>query len=152
MKTHLTSFFAQFKIELIAFSISIASPTVTNLFFVGLLIFIDTLSGVWAAKKNGGWKVVQSRRLSDGLIPKLILYPFIIIIGSACQHLFPEIPFLKGATFILMAIELKSISENITKILGINFLNFAKAFVLKGKRGLFDEINKEENGKTNVHE
>lgn len=144
MKAQLLSFFSQFKIELIAFSLAILSPTVTNLFFVGLLIFLDTLSGVWAAKKKGGWIAVHSRRLSDGILPKLVLYPFIIIIGSACQFLFPDIPFLKGATFILMAIELKSISENITKILGINFLSFAKAFILKGRKGLFEEINKEE--------
>lgn len=144
MKQSFLNYVYEMKLELFIFLLAIFAPITTNLIFIGVLIFGDTLTGVWAAKKKGGWTNVQSRPLADGLVPKLILYPFILIISSSCQHLFHDIPFIKGATFILMLIETKSITENLTKILGINLFKYFKILITKGRNGLVDEITKEE--------
>ena len=92
--------------------------------FIGLLIFADTLTGMWKAFKKGGWLAVKSRPLSDGLLPKLTMYPLILLIASGCESYFAIIPFIKGAVFLLMCIELKSLIENLNVILKINLFTY----------------------------
>ncbi len=132
------------KIEIVSFLIALFVPTLGGLMFIGLLIFADTLTGVWKTVKKHGWKKVQSRILSNGIIPKLTMYPLILLIASGCQQSFPQIPFIKGSVFLLMCIELKSLIENLNVILKINLFTYIKTFVLKGRKGLVEEMFKDD--------
>jgi len=144
MKNNFFEFLSHAKIEVISFLIALFVPTITGLMFVGLLVFADTITGIWKVIKKEGWKGVKSRNLSDGLLPKLFMYPLILLIASGCKHIFPDVPFIRGGIFLLMCIELKSLTENLNIILKINFFNYIKAFVSKGRKGLLDEVFKEE--------
>lgn len=135
------------KIEIVSFLIALFVPTIGGLMFIGLLIFADTLTGVWKTVKNHGWSKVQSRALSNGVLPKITMYPLILLIASGCQHSFPDIPFIKGSVFLLMCIELKSLIENLNIILKINLFTYIKTFIKKGRKGLVDEIFKDEKDK-----
>ena len=108
--------------------------------FIGLLIFADTITGMWKAFKSGGWLNVKSRNLSDGMLPKLTMYPLILLIASGCEHSFDSIPFVKGSVFLLMCIELKSLVENLNVILKVNLFKHIKTLYSSGYKGLADEM------------
>jgi len=132
------------KLEIISFVIALWIPIIPALMFIGFLIFADTLTGVWKAFKIAGWKNVKSRNLSDGVLPKITMYPLILLIASGCEAAFTAIPFIKGALFILMCIEIKSLGENIKVILKINIFSLIKTFILKGRKGLVESMLKDE--------
>lgn len=135
LKTWATSTFLFIKTKLIALTLAILIPTVEGLFFAGMLIVSDTVLGIWAAKREGGWEAVNSKDMGNGLYPKLIIYPSIVLLGSACEYFFPDIPFMKGGIFLLMSIELKSIEEKASKILGIKVRDYVKQVILKYRTG-----------------
>lgn len=149
-KNDIMNFLGSVKLEIVAFIITLFAPTVSGLLLIGLLIFTDTLTGVWKSIKIGGWKSVKSRALSDGLLPKLTMYPIILLIASGCEYTFPDIPFIKGSLFLLMCIELKSLVENFNVILKINFFTYIKTFITKGRKGLVEEIFNEEKDENNT--
>lgn len=132
------------KIEIVSFLIALLIPTIGGLMFVGLLIFAVTLTGIWKTVKKDGWSKVQGRTLSNGVLPKITMYPLILLIASGCENYFVEIPFIKGSVFLLMCIELKSLIENFNIILKINLFTYIKAFISKGRKGVTDEIFKDE--------
>lgn len=132
------------KLEIISFIIALCVPIIPALLFMGLLIFADTLTGMWKAFKVGGWINVKSRNLSDGVLPKITMYPLLLLIASACESHFDSIPFIKGSVFILMCIELKSLIENVNIILKINLFTYIKTFILKGRKELVKEVLKDE--------
>ncbi len=142
-KTQIAIFFSQAKVEIVTFLIALFLPTVGSLLLVGFLIFADTFTGIWKAIKSGGWSGFESDPLKEGLVPKLILYPLAILIGSACELSFPSIPFIKAATFLLMAIELKSLIENINKILKINLFKYIRTYIAKGGKETAKQIMEE---------
>ena len=72
------------------------------------------------------------------------MYPLILLISSGCEAAFPAIPFIKGSLFILMCIEIKSLGENIKVILKINIFSLVKTFILKGRKGLVEDMLKDE--------
>ncbi len=94
---------------------------------IGFLIMTDTFTGIWAAwnegaKAKGSWKKgfkhVQSRKMGR-IIIKLILYPLAVIVSKVAQdYLTPAIPWVDVTTGILAVIEVKSIFENMSKLLG----------------------------------
>jgi hypothetical protein len=125
-----------------AFILVIVLPATSNLYFIGLLILVDTITGIWGSINQEGVKAFQSKKLQNGLVPKLILYPLIILIGAGAQHIFPEIPFLKGATFFIMVWEFKSLEENFGKIFGTSFIKLFKTLITKGRKGFIEELSK----------
>lgn len=134
------NFFTQAKIEIGTFLLALFLPTIGGLLLIGFLIFADTLTGIWKTKKQYGWKGVKSRNLSDGVLPKLTMYPLILLIASGCEGQFESIPFIKTSTFLLMTIEVKSLIENFNIILKINLFKHIKTFIFKGRKGLVEEI------------
>lgn len=146
-KTEIFSFLDSAKLEIIAFLIALFTPTIGGLMLIGLLIFADTLTGIWKSKKQEGWKGVKSRNLSDGILPKLTMYPLILLIASGCESQFPKIPFIKSSTFLLMCIELKSLVENFNIILKINLFTHIKTLIFKGRKELVKEILNDEQTK-----
>jgi len=144
---HLDNIHQIVKVEIIAFLLLLVVPIISALWLMGLLIIADTLTGIWAAYNEKGWQAIKSRPFSDGVLPKITMYPLALLIASGCEYSFNSIPFIKSTLFILMCIELKSLTENFKVILKINIFNFVKILILKGKKGLIEELEKTDNKK-----
>ena len=143
-KNEILNFITNTRIEIAAFMVALFLPTVGSLLLIGFLIFADTLTGIWKSVKNNGWKGFQSRNLSDGMLPKLTMYPLILLIASGCESQFEATPFIKTSTFLLMCIELKSLIENFNIILKINLFSYLKTLIFKGRKELVKEIFEDE--------
>jgi hypothetical protein len=118
------------------------SPITELLWFAGFAISLDLLTGIWASKKRK--EPFESKKLSRSWA-KTILYPLGFIFSHWAESLAPEVPFIKGATYLLIVIEGKSLEENFSDILGFSMMRYIKVFVLKGRKGLIEEFNKDKN-------
>lgn len=118
------------------------------LFLVGFLIFIDTITGIWKAKKLK--QSITSRKLS-AIVSKLALYECAVImlfcidfwILDAIVLKFFSVPLLvtKVTALTLCSIELMSISENYKVIYGINIWQSLKNLLKRGAE-LRDDVDK----------
>ena len=118
------------------------------LFLVGFLIFIDTITGIWKAKKLK--QSITSRKLS-AIVSKLALYECAVImlfcidfwILDAIVLKFFSVPLLvtKITALTLCSIELMSISENYKVIYGINIWQSLKNLLKRGAE-LRDDVDK----------
>jgi len=107
---------------------------------VGFLIAADTFTGIWAAWSNGrkiegswwaGKKHVESRKM-ERLLTKVILYPLALIVAKVAEaYLAPVIPWIDITAGALAMIEVRSIFENIGKLLGFNFWQKIKQAIIK---------------------
>jgi len=91
------------------------------LFSLGFLIMCDTFTAIWSVIKKQGWAYVTSRKFGR-IITKLIFYPLAVIIAKVCQDYIAldTIPIVKATVMTLGLVEVKSIGENLTVILGFN--------------------------------
>lgn len=119
------------KSEFIVFVTALVAPTVPMLFLIGFLIMMDTFSGIYGAIKKGGWRAFKSKLLSTGVMPKLIFYPLAILLAQAMESQFPMIPCMKTVGFVIMTIEVKSISENYKIIFGISIFDSLRNLISK---------------------
>lgn len=119
------------KSEFIVLLAALIAPTVGMMFLIGLLVVTDTISGIWAALKERGWDGFKSRLLSNGLLPKLILYPIAILVSQAIENEFYYIPIMKVTGFLIMSFEFKSIGENYKKIFGVSIIGDIKKLLSK---------------------
>ena len=117
------------------------SPITSLLGFAGGLIVVDLITGTWASRTRG--EKFDSKKLRKSYA-KCIIYPMGIIIGYAAEHFNPEIPFVKGASFLLIVIEGKSFEENASDILGYSLLKYIRTFVFKGRKGVLDLMEEKE--------
>jgi len=102
--------------EILAFAAMFLVGLTPTLIAVGLLIMVDTFTGVWSAVKHKD--KITSRR-AGRIIAKLVLYPMAIIVAKVSEmYLSPDIAWTYITTSIIAVIEIKSIFENIGKILG----------------------------------
>jgi len=143
-KQDIFNFITSARIEIAAFMIALFMPTIGSLMLIGFLIFADTLTGILKSIRKNGWKGFKSRNLSDGVLPKLTMYPLILLIASGCESQFESIPFIKTSTFLLMTIEVKSLVENFNVILKINLFSYLKTLIFKGKKEFVKEIFEDE--------
>ena len=99
------------------------------MFAIIFLILIDTLTGVWASLKMND--LITSRR-AGRIISKLLLYPISIIVAKVAQlYLTPSIPWIQVVSGIIAIVEVKSIFENISIILGYDLWNRIKEAIWK---------------------
>lgn len=119
------------KNEFFVFMAAIVAPITPMLFLIGILIVTDTLSSIWAAVKRKGWGGFKSRFMALGIIPKLIFYPLAVIMAQSVETVYPEIPMLKVTGFILMSIEMKSITENYNLIFGKSVFDSLKDLLFR---------------------
>lgn len=119
------------------------SPLNNVLLFVGFVIVLDFITGYWASRKRG--ERFESRKAQRSWA-KVILYPAGFIFSHWAKALAPEIPFVKGAIYLLIVIEGKSLEENFSEILGIELMKYIKIFIMRGRKGFIEEFNKEKNG------
>ena len=118
------------------------------LFLVGFLILIDTITGIWKAKKLK--QPITSRKLS-AIVSKLALYECAVImlfcidfwILDAIVLKFFSVPLMvtKITALTLCSIELISISENYKVIYGINIWQSLKNLLKRGAE-LKDDVDK----------
>ena len=118
------------------------------IFLVGFLILIDTITGVWKAKKLK--QPITSRKLS-AIISKLALYEVAVImlylidywILDAIVLKFFSVPLMvtKITALTLCSIELISISENYKIIYGLNIWQSLKNLLKRGAE-LKDDVDK----------
>lgn len=116
---------------------------------VGFAIVIDTVMGVYKAKKLNGWKSVSSRKLS-ALISKMFLYEGAIILFYAMDKfimgefiaLFIGVPLFltKILAATLCFIEIKSIDETINLITGKSVWERFRELLARAKEAK-EEVN-----------
>jgi hypothetical protein len=103
------------------------------LFAIGFLILMDTFTGIWSSINKDGVKSVTSRR-AGRIIAKFILYPLAIIVSKVAQdYLAPAIPWVDVTAGILAMVEVKSIFENMSGILGFDLWIRVKKVIWKDK-------------------
>jgi hypothetical protein len=122
-------------------------PIKPLMILVGLMIFLDTLFGIWKCKKQG--TKVTSKGLS-AIVSKMVLYQTAVILFYALEKfmfgdfvlLFTAIPLFltKVVAILLVGIELTSISENFEEATGISIWQKIKIML-----GRVKEIKKDVN-------
>jgi phage-related holin len=120
-------------LEIVAFLVIFFADLQSALFALGFLIMADTFTGIWAAWKRKGRKSVTSRKLGR-IIAKFILYPLALIVAKVAEeYLSPAIPWTDVTAGILAIVEVKSIFENISIVLGFDLWEKLKKQIWKDK-------------------
>lgn len=103
----------------IASFLGILTPVKPLLYGTIALVFIDWVTGIWKAIKIK--EKIESRRMRE-TIGKFAIYLLLILAGFAADHMASDgIPNLaKVFAGAVTLVEIKSISENAGKILGID--------------------------------
>lgn len=125
---NLSGLFGHFLIFIISFLLPIQSVLLAT----GVLILFDLITGLWASHKN---KIpITSIKLSN-TISKSLLY-MIAILAFRCAEIFlvPEIPFTRIIAGFIAITEIKSISENASKILGTDLWKYVKDLIDRNKK------------------
>ena len=151
MKAHLAILLLSIQtnlLTLISIITAFFMPISGILFLVGFLILIDTITGIWKAKKLK--QAITSRKLS-AIVSKLALYECAVImlfcidfwILDAIVLKFFSVPLMvtKITALTLCSIELISISENYKVIYGINIWQSLKNLLKRGAE-LKDDVDK----------
>lgn len=100
--------------------VAIFAPIQSLLITTGVMIFVDLVTGVWAAKKRG--EIITSAGLRR-TITKMLVYEATIMLAFLAEHYMSDIlPFVKMASAMVSVVELKSIYENLNSISGLDLL------------------------------
>jgi hypothetical protein len=115
---------------------------------IGVLICIDTITGIWKAKKLG--EKITSRKLSS-IISKLALYEVTVIMFFLIDRFilndimltFFSVPFMltKIVALVLSSIEVMSINENYKVVKGIDLWSALKNLLARSAE-IKNDINK----------
>jgi hypothetical protein len=130
----------QYIIQLLAVVGSFFLPISGILFLIGFAIFVDTLTGIWKAKKLG--IPITSRKLS-AIVSKLFLYEVAVILTYLIDKFilndiilqFFTVPLMltKILSLVLVSIEAISISENYKQVKGIDIWSALKNLLQRSK-------------------
>lgn len=130
--------------EILAFLAIFFLELAPALIAIGFLVMADTFTGIWGAMKNGGYRAVTSRK-AGRIVAKLVLYPLCIIVAKVSQtYLTPLIPWVDVTLGILAMIEVKSIFENVSIILGYDLWKRVKKALWKDKEEEDKELLEED--------
>ena len=115
---------------------------------IGVLICIDTITGIWKAKKLGD--KITSRKLSS-IISKLGLYELTVIMFFLIDQFilndiiltFFSVPFMltKVVSLVLASIEVMSINETYKVVKGIDLWQSMKLLFARAKE-VKEDLNK----------
>jgi hypothetical protein len=96
---------------------AVLAPIHTVMLVTGILIFVDLITGVLAARKRG--EIITSAALRR-TVTKLAVYQTAVITGFLCETylLGGALPVVKLAAAAIGLVEMKSISENLNAING----------------------------------
>lgn len=136
----LISSIQKYIIQLFAVVGSFFLPISGILFLIGFAIFVDTLTGIWKAKKLK--LPITSRKLS-AIVSKLFLYEVAVIgfylidyyILNDIILTFFSVPLMltKILSLVLVSIEVMSISENYKAVKGIDIWSAFKNLLQRSK-------------------
>jgi len=103
--------------KLIASFVVLLTPIHPVIISVGALIFADTFFGIWAAKKRGD--KISSKRMGDSVV-KMLVYQVVLITGFLVETNLIDgaVPIVKLAALYIGMVEVKSLLENSSTILG----------------------------------
>jgi hypothetical protein len=151
MKTQLSLLILSIKSELltlISICLAFFIPISGILIMIGVLIAIDTFTGIWKANKLEN--KITSRKLS-AIISKLALYEVTVIMFFLIDRFilndiiltFFSVPFMltKVVALVLSSIEVMSINENYKVVKGIDLWQSMKLLFARAK-DIKDDINK----------
>jgi hypothetical protein len=151
MKAQLSLLILSIKSELLTLSsicLAFFLPISGILIMIGVLISIDTITGIWKAKKTGD--KVTSRKLS-AIISKFGLYEITVIMFYLIDRFilndiiltFFSVPFMltKIVALVLASIEVMSINENYKIVKGIDLWQSMKLLFARAK-DIKDDISK----------
>ena len=99
---------------------AILTPAVPIIIFTGVLIFSDTITGIWAAVKRK--EKITSRALGR-TATKIVLYSAVILLTFGFEVFFPALQYVhmgQIASGYICLVELKSIYENVSDITGLD--------------------------------
>ena len=120
-------------LEILGFMVIFFADIQASILAIGFLIMTDTFVGVWGSIKHKGWESITSRK-AGRIISKLILYPISLIVAKVAEtYLAPSVPWIDVTAGIIASIEVKSIFENISVILGFNLWQKIKVALWKEK-------------------
>jgi len=117
------------------------SPIKPIILLVGLSTVLDTIAGIWRAKKLK--EKVSSRKARKGLIPKLMSYIVAVLLVYTTDFFiinelvsnFISIDYLatKLIALALISVEVKSIDESFKAVKGCSFLQKITDIILKAR-------------------
>jgi phage-related holin len=111
--------------ELITFMIMFFSPVKAAILSIILLALFDFITGVSASYKLGN--KITSRRMYSSIV-KVTMYSTLILASHLIEaHLMDYLPMVKLATSSVALVELKSLYENVSVVLGIDLWSALKA-------------------------
>lgn len=135
-------------VKLMAVIWAFLMPISGLLFLVGFVIALDTVTGIWKAKKN---KVPITSRGLSAIISKMMLYEITVILfymidnfimnKIILQFFSVELLLTKVLSLILVSIEVMSINENYKAVKGLDLWQSMKNLFARAK-----EIKKEVDG------
>jgi len=110
------------------------------MFLIGFAIFVDTVTGVWKARKLK--EPITSRKLSM-VISKMLLYEITVILFYLIDYFilndiiltFFSVPLMltKMLSLILVSVEVVSINENYKAVKGLDLWVSAKNLITRAK-------------------
>jgi hypothetical protein len=102
-------------------ALSFFMPIKGLLALTGLLIALDFITGIVAAKKRG--ETIQSSRMKHTAV-KCFTYQMAILTGFIIEQKFiPELPVVRLVSAVIGMTELKSILENLESLSGVSFVS-----------------------------
>ena len=135
-------------LTLISICFAFFLPISGILLMIGVLISIDTITGIWKANKIE--EKITSRKLSS-IISKLALYEVTVIMFFLIDKFilndiiltFFSVPFMltKVVALVLASIEVMSINESYKQVKQVDLWQSAKALFARAKE-IKDDINK----------
>jgi hypothetical protein len=135
-------------LTLISICFAFFLPISGILIMIGVLISIDTITGIWKANKLGD--KISSRKLSS-IISKLALYEITVIMFFLIDKFilneiiltFFSVPFMltKVVALVLSSIEVMSINENYKIVKGIDLWQSMKLLFSRAK-DIKEDLNK----------
>ena len=135
-------------LTLISICFAFFLPISGILIMIGVLISIDTITGIWKANKLG--EKITSRKLSS-IISKLALYEITVIMFFLIDKFilneiiltFFSVPFMltKVVALVLASIEVMSINENYKIVKGIDLWQSMKLLFARAKE-VKEDLNK----------
>jgi len=117
----------EWAVKILVSAMSVLMPIQGTLLTVGVLIFADLITGVWAARKRG--EAITSAMLRRS-VSKILVYHLVVITGFLVDTYLTGglIPIAKLAGSVIGLVELTSIMENSNTILGRNIF---KSIIVK---------------------
>jgi phage-related holin len=128
--------------KVVVLSAAFFAPIMTAMIAVGVLVTIDTITGVIGAKRIG--EKIESKKFGR-VVTKSLVYQLLIISSHIIEcYLFDMIPIVKITLGFLAMTEFLSIGENFYKCTGKNFVSYIKEYLDVKFRGML-KVDKDDN-------